>query len=1207
MTPREYQELHDSFNLFDEKMGFLQLSQSTNDMVSEEVRNFGEQRTDHRRRRSATSLEVGSVHNNSQRKSFPVNEHRGKRRTGRKSTGQSTKNNTTNESPARRRDRSTSNSRDRSNSNSRDRSTSTTRSGGSSKIRGRSSSVANKRNSHSRQNSKSSLSTKKTASKSPKRSSSKEHTNTTIPKPSLQRNKSGPGRLQDSSKNLDYNDANEEEEEEEEEVPPRLSSSKRVSSSSSSNKKNRGRSRKQRSSLPANEPRSGPKKVPPEASPSPSVRKSKNTALHLFDRSVGSEESFFAEEDDPTRRLVKEAGYLEASEYISNSRSVSQSRAKRDDKNNNNASSSTMRSVSLSRKKDHGNNNTSASSLRSGSLSRKKDDRNNTSSSTLRSGSLSRKKDDRNNNTSSSTLRSGSVSRNSVSRNNTSSSTLRSASQSRAKRDDKNSTSASSLRSASLSRAKREDRNHSSASSFRSQSLSRAKREDRNHSSASSLRSQSLSRAKNEDKNNTSASTLKSGSITTGSKEASRNDEDDFKIIRSASLSRPKGVDDYKDDKNKKRSSSIMSRKRESAKSSKDENDSSGNNPKSTAPRKKESSGKTKNNNNNNNNKSLKRIGTYFPKNEPRGGLVRRRSFTDASSILIFDDEDASIMSDERSVGTRQTILDILASPTTSRPKLSFPIQRRVPSQPHPEHLKRKSRTATAKDKTRSSSKSKRKSRAQGNMPTAVPMTPSRLPNLLAPHSDDEHEDGHDSHKNLLENISISDIMSPVKSKNLLERIAKDAALALTDRWHTVPVGATPAPETSGKNSANNNSNGENSPEPFVGFKNNDDTQDETEEEAVPPVRAGSAAEREARRRSRRERIKEKTGGGEVRKRRSENVTSPKRRERKHSDAMMSKSDTHFSVRRRSTAPSAGQRRQSASRSRSRSNSRSLSRSARLRPRNSLAANPEEQANFHRRAESIFTPKLDNDDTGGESDVSDRMEHEIKPEPPRRTSLLTMQTLYGGGRVETGVAEKDDSEQGERGKRSASLGPTRNSQRKLPVEEDLDVAQHSGSRMLSSVSDTGYRMRTASTGRASRRRLFDSSGALDTEAVKRGGRNRLAKERKSRTSSSDLENDFNKSDMELSHESASTLKSNAGSRGSNKSGSTHHQNQRRRRHTVAKDQLHKSISTIPDLEPMEEEALVAASAHSKAQKLDSISEQVWQRRRRASSVGRDEI
>jgi hypothetical protein len=686
-------------------------------------------------------------------------------------------------------------------------------------------------------------------------------------------------------------------------------------------------------------------------------------------------------------------------------------------------------------------------------------------------------------------------------------------------------------------------------------------------------------------------------------------DDDGFKVLRSASLSRQKSPTDYDPGTQNARRATSLSRIKEAS---------------SYASRSKRSS---------------KKETIYLPPNEARG--VRRRwSLSDtiskdgeSSTAAVLESDAMSTTSEEKtdgSVGRRQTVLDILASPSTSRPKLTQAAIKALP--PPPDHGLR-SRRNVSRERARSSSNENRRRRSRSRnqdksqdqiLPPLTSMTPAQLPNLLAPqYSDDESGNFGDSQQNLLENISISDIVNPVRGRSILEKIASDASLALTARWQSVPVIATPFPAASLDASDYYN-----------------------EGELSCSSRANSPRpERDSRSRSKKERIEkiEKSLKEEERKeqkRRGERVLSPRRqpesrsdkKERKQMNGSNKSGGLGSSYRRQSTNMS--QRRRQSSRSRSRSNSRSLSQSASLHPRNSLVSGPGE-SDYHRQSSSIFTPKSDTET--GESDTNEQ--NEQAPEPVGKRQSLTIESLYGGGRGETDASKDADRLSGHDSKkksiRSASLSPMRVSQRRMKVEDDLDAVQHGG-KMLSSVSETGHRMRTMST--PSRRRLLES-GAVDTEAVKRDGRSRLAKERKSRTnrsSGADLEgsDNFNRSlasSMELSHESMSSLKSNtANARGnkpssalnpqqgnkpssalnpqqSNKSTSAMNPQQlRRRRHSVAKDMLHQSITSIPELPP-ELEKMTPSDHNSNL--IPNSSQggqggQVWQRRRR--SVGKEE-
>ena len=177
----------------------------------------------------------------------------------------------------------------------------------------------------------------------------------------------------------------------------------------------------------------------------------------------------------------------------------------------------------------------------------------------------------------------------------------------------------------------------------------------------------------------------------------------------------------------------------------------------------------------------------YFPKNEPRGGPKRRWSLTD-TAVISSDIENFSGIEDDSSVNKKQTALDGIASPSTSRATLDG----------DPPELKKTRRSSLKMDKIRARSESikkRRRSRSKRRSESVSrdgdkyrSLTSSSL--LSHNHSDDDadHSMG-DSHQNLLENISISDIIgSSESSKNILANIAKDKSLALTDRWEHIPI-----------------------------------------------------------------------------------------------------------------------------------------------------------------------------------------------------------------------------------------------------------------------------------------------------------------------------------------------------------------------------------------------------------------------------------
>ena len=183
----------------------------------------------------------------------------------------------------------------------------------------------------------------------------------------------------------------------------------------------------------------------------------------------------------------------------------------------------------------------------------------------------------------------------------------------------------------------------------------------------------------------------------------------------------------------------------------------------------------------------------YFPKNEPRGGPKRRWSLTD-TAVISSDIENFSGIDDDISVNKKQTALDGIASPTTSRSTLDG----------DPPELKKTRRSSLKMDKIRARSesikrrrrsRSKRRSESVTRSPTDGEKYRSHasLSLLSQNYSDDDadHSSMADSHQNLLENISISDIIgSSETSKNILANIAKDKSLALTDRWEHIPIRA---------------------------------------------------------------------------------------------------------------------------------------------------------------------------------------------------------------------------------------------------------------------------------------------------------------------------------------------------------------------------------------------------------------------------------
>lgn len=590
----------------------------------------------------------------------------------------------------------------------------------------------------------------------------------------------------------------------------------------------------------------------------------------------------------------------------------------------------------------------------------------------------------------------------------------------------------------------------------------------------------------------------------------------------------------------------------------------------------------------------------YLPANPPRQVTNNRRRHSLTCLDKEGDDQPKDV--DEISVGTRQTILDSIASPSSSRPTVS----KSVFQQP-----------ANDREKAHNQLVDQQQNKAAPNTSSEV-KSPTALPSLLAPPSDEECDD-EDSKQGLLDNISISDIMSSTsKREDLFKRITMDDSLALTDRWEPIPVSLPFQDGTLTDISPSSHY---------------EDRQDAAGSEIGQSSRDDSPRPEKRERKSRKERKPRQEGEKQRRlSPKRESQDDKRQRGRKKVDPLQ-KANHHAAARRAASSSLSRSKRMSASENdatgRARSNSRSVSRSsARMRITNALATHKAEGEALYRR-QSLLDAK--NAAAASEKSHDGDKEQEssaLAPLPAESTpGLSTAEAIHKLSSSLNIVSLYGELEGAPIDSKSASLSSIRKSAPDLSEHAERDVDD---GRKDMAHSEPGNRLRNSTMSR-------DRSRSKDRESIKMLSRNRMAKERSRRSFAvPGGENDYGKSDSDFgksmsSNDFGKSMNSNdfGKSTSSNFTNSTSdfgnsgtdmsldrsqshlrgsrnknpQQRLRGRRTTVGHHMLHNSINSIPDLEPMQK------SGHSSGpiSTLAPVKEQVWQKRRRQSVVVGDSV
>lgn len=583
----------------------------------------------------------------------------------------------------------------------------------------------------------------------------------------------------------------------------------------------------------------------------------------------------------------------------------------------------------------------------------------------------------------------------------------------------------------------------------------------------------------------------------------------------------------------------------------------------------------------------------YFPPNPPRqvNNNHRRHSLT---CLEKEGGKGEPKDVDEISVGTRQSILDSIASPSSSRPTLSKSVFQ------EPANNREKAHNQLVNP-------NQQQNKAATNTASEV-KSPTALPSLLAPPSDESGSD-EDSKQGLLDNISISDIMSSTsKREDLFKRITMDDSLALTDRWEPIPV-SLPFQDGALTDIS-----------PSSHYEDRQDATDATGSELGLSSRDDSPRPDKRERKGRRERKPREEGEKQRRlSPKRESQDDKRQRGRKKLDPLQ-KATHHAAARRAASNSLSRSKRLSASENdatgRARSNSRSVSRSsARMRITNALANHKAEGEALYRRQSLMDAKNAAFAAAAAEALTADGGEEASPVSAPAQAAEYTpgLSTAEAIAKLSSSlniVSLYGELEGAPVDPKSASLSSMRKSAPDLSehTEGDMDDGRNKGM----AHSEPGMRLRNSSMSR-------DRSRSKDRESLKMLSRNRMAKERSRRSFAvPGGENDYGKSDNDFSKSISSNFtnsNSDFGNSGTDMSldrsqshlrGSRNKNPQQRlrgRRTTVGHHMLHNSINSIPDLEPMQK------SGHSSGpiRTLTPVKEQVWQKRRRQSVTVGDSV